>query len=74
MNNNTVKLGVIGLGPRAETLLATLRDFSQEECCVTAICDINPERINFTCELFKKHKVLSKNTYLAAKSLQICDL
>ena len=49
MNNNTVKLGVIGLGPRAETLLATLRDFSQEECCVTAICDINPERINFTC-------------------------
>ena len=71
MNNNTVKLGVIGLGPRAETLLATLRDFSQEECCVTAVCDINPERVNFTCELFRKNNlpipaVYSKHTELLA--------
>ncbi len=36
MNNNIVKIGVIGLGPRAETLLATLRSLPQNECQVTA--------------------------------------
>ena len=55
MDTKTVKLGVIGLGPRAETLLATLRSFSQEECCITAVCDVKPERIEFIRDLFKKN-------------------
>lgn len=40
-----VKLGIIGLGARAETLLATISCIP-EEIKVTAICDIQQERID----------------------------
>jgi len=45
--SSTVKLGIIGLGPRAETLLATLFSLQERghDIEVTAICDIRPERI-----------------------------
>ena len=39
-----VGVGIIGLGPRAETLLASLK-FMTEEIAVTAICDFKEERI-----------------------------
>ena len=54
MNNNIVKIGVIGLGPRAETLLATLRSLPQDECKITAISDLNTERIEKICNIFKE--------------------
>ena len=69
MNNTAVKLGVIGLGPRAETLFATLRGFPQEECQITAVCDINPERNKFTCELFQKHDLPVPKVYTDHKAL-----
>ena len=40
-----VNLGLIGLGPRGETLLATLFYFPVDEVQVSAICDLNTERI-----------------------------
>ena len=43
--NDTVKLGMIGLGARGETLLATLNDLRQKNIEVTAICDVDPEKI-----------------------------
>ena len=57
MNNNIVKIGVIGLGPRAETLLATLRSLPQNECKVTAICDLNTERIEKISNIFKANSL-----------------
>jgi predicted dehydrogenase len=42
---DTVKLGMIGLGARAETLLATIHEMHTQEIQVTAICDVLPNRI-----------------------------
>ena len=42
---DTVKLGMIGLGARAETLLATIHQMDTQDIQVTAICDVLPERI-----------------------------
>ena len=42
---DTVKLGMIGLGARAETLLATIHQMNTQDIQVTAICDVLPERI-----------------------------
>ena len=42
---DTVKLGMIGLGARAETLLATIHEMHTQEIQVTAICDVLPHRI-----------------------------
>ena len=39
-----VGVGIIGLGPRAETLLASLK-FMTDQIGVTAICDFKEERI-----------------------------
>ena len=40
-----VKLGIIGLGARAETLLATLNELRSNDIEVTAICDVLPQRV-----------------------------
>ncbi|MBQ9787643.1 MAG: Gfo/Idh/MocA family oxidoreductase [Lentisphaeria bacterium] len=50
-----VKLGMIGLGPRGETLLATLFEFSREEVVVSAICDLNQERIERILKIMEEH-------------------
>ena len=50
-----VKLGMIGLGPRGETLLATLYEFPREEVLVTAICDINQEKIDRILKIMEEH-------------------
>ncbi|MBE6399495.1 MAG: Gfo/Idh/MocA family oxidoreductase [Lentisphaerae bacterium] len=41
----TVKVGIIGLGARAETLLATIFCFDRSEVLVTAICDVSEARV-----------------------------
>ena len=69
MSDTCVKIGFIGLGPRAETLLATLRNFSEDECRVTAICDINPERVKFVLDLFAKHNLPRPAAYSDHKAL-----
>ena len=69
MKNTCVKIGFIGLGPRAETLLATLRNFSADECRVTAVCDINPERIKFVLDLFAQHGLPLPTPYSDHKAL-----
>ena len=53
----TVNLGMIGLGARAETLLATLYDLRQKNIEVTAICDIDPARIQRINEIFTARKL-----------------
>ena len=42
---NKVGIGIIGLGPRAETLLASLKEMTNV-MNITAICDLNPARID----------------------------
>ena len=43
MEEKIVKIGIIGLGARAETLLASI--FKMQGIAVTAVCDTNPDRI-----------------------------
>ena len=69
MNNSAVKIGVIGLGPRAETLLATLRGLPQNECQVTAVCDLNTERIEKICNIFKANSLAVPAAYTDYKKL-----
>ena len=66
---NIVKIGVIGLGPRAETLLATLRSLPQNECQVTAVCDLNTERIEKICNIFKANSLTVPAVYTDYKKL-----
>ena len=69
MDARPVRLGVIGLGPRAETLLATLRNFSQEECRVTAVCDIAPRRVEKILGIFAANKLPAPRACADHKSL-----
>lgn len=46
-----VKIGLVGLGARAETLLASLFKM-QDEVEITGVCDLNPERIEKIRNLF----------------------
>jgi len=48
-----VKLGLVGLGPRAETLLASLFHML-DEVAITGVCDLKQERIEFIQDLFRK--------------------
>ena len=49
-----VKIGIIGLGARAETLLASI--FEMPGIAVTAVCDTRPERIAKIESIFDNHK------------------
>ncbi|MBR7104585.1 MAG: Gfo/Idh/MocA family oxidoreductase [Lentisphaeria bacterium] len=69
MGCKSVKLGMIGLGPRAETLLATLRGLPPEECQVTAVCDINPARVTFVLDLFARNGLPQPRAYADHKAL-----
>lgn len=51
-----VKLGLVGLGPRAETLLASLFHM-QDEVTITGVCDFKQERIEFIQDLFRKRNL-----------------
>lgn len=69
----TVKLGMIGLGARGETLLATLFSFPQEEVLVTAICDLNQERIDKILRIMKEHDYPVPQVYTNYKELIVSD-
>ena len=60
MSIELVKVGMIGLGARTETLLATIFNMT-DEVEVTAICDVREERITRIQEIFasKKKKQLA---------------
>ena len=52
-----VKLGMIGLGARAETLLATLQHMRQLDIEVSAVCDVNQERIKRILSIFESRNI-----------------
>ena len=51
-----VNLGMIGLGARGETLLATLFAFPEDEVSVSAVCDVRPERVKRILDIFSGHR------------------
>ncbi len=57
----TVKLGLIGLGPRGETLTAAVKDVDEIE--IVAICDLKPELIEKFQGIFKKNGKPQPRTY-----------
>ena len=59
-----VKIGIIGLGARAETLLASIMALSSE-VEVTAICDYSAEKVDKFKTLFEKYGVHSPKCYLS---------
>ena len=48
----TVRLGMIGLGPRGESLVAALKGLAGVE--VSAICDVRKDRIEKTVLLLRR--------------------
>ena len=66
---NLVKIGLIGLGARAETLLATLAEL-RDEVAVSAICDWSKEKTEHFLSLFdKKYNLPLPKTYAQASLL-----
>ncbi|MBR4675951.1 MAG: Gfo/Idh/MocA family oxidoreductase [Victivallales bacterium] len=53
MVERIVKAGIIGLGARAETLLATILEM--DEVQITSVCDFSQERIDKILGIFDKH-------------------
>ena len=68
-----VKLGMIGLGARAETLLATLHELRNMDIEVTAICDIRQEKIDRILEIMAKRQSPKPATYLDYRQLIASD-
>ena len=58
-----VKIGIIGLGGRAETLLASIVALSGE-VVVTAACDFSQQKIDHFLGLFDKYKIKRPKAYL----------
>ena len=59
---NVVKIGIIGLGPRAETLLASI--FAMPgEVEVSALCDIAEKPIEKMREVFARNQVKFPTVY-----------
>jgi len=50
-----VRVGLVGLGPRCETLAATLFNFPSSEVDITAVCDIRQDRIDLMQEILCRH-------------------
>ena len=53
MTERIVKAGIIGLGARAETLLATMLEM--DEVQITAVCDFDQAKIDKILGIFDKH-------------------
>ena len=64
-----VKLGIIGLGARAETLLATLNELRRADIEVTAICDVRQERIDRILSILESRNAPKPETYLDYRPL-----
>lgn len=56
-----VRLGLIGLGPRGESLLAAVKDL--DDVCVCAICDLKPELIEKFLGIFERYGLKKPATY-----------
>ena len=62
--HQTVRVGMIGLGPRTETLLASIFALAQNgEVKVTAICDLREERIEKILGILKEHNAEKPAVY-----------
>ena len=59
----TVKVGMIGLGARAEVLLASIFEL-QNEVEVAAVCDLSQERIHKILGIFEKNGKKAPKTYV----------
>ena len=68
-----VKLGVIGLGARAETLLATLNELRQVDIEVTAICDVQQSRIDRILGIMASRNAPKPDTYTDYRALIASD-
>jgi predicted dehydrogenase len=66
--DNVVKIGSIGLGPRAETLLASIFALP-EEVEVAALCDINPVAIEKMRGIFADKQIKFPAVYTDYKQL-----
>ena len=65
---NVVKIGIIGLGVRAETLLASIFAL-RNEVEVSAVCDFKQERIDKILGIFDKHGVKRPVPYINYRTL-----
>ena len=61
MAERIVKAGIIGLGARAETLLATMLEM--DEVQITSVCDFAQEKIDKILGIFDKHGRPRPTTY-----------
>ena len=68
-----VKLGIIGLGARAETLLATLNELRQADIEVTAICDVRQERIDRILSILASRNAPKPEAYTDYRPLIASD-
>ena len=68
-----VKLGMIGLGARAETLLATLDALRSQDIEVTAICDVLPSRIERILEIQASRNAVKPAAYTDYRDLIASD-
>ena len=67
--NRTVKIGIIGLGARAETLFATMVELPKGELEVTALCDFNEAKIQRFKDIYDKHNLPYPKFYKDYKDL-----
>jgi len=69
----TVKVGMIGVGARGETLLATIFGLDRNDALVTAICDIDQKRIDRILEIMKEHDYPTPLVFTDYKELIASD-
>ena len=67
MSETSVKIGIIGLGARAETLLASLFQLPGVE--VAAVCDIDPERVARIESIFDRNGLPKPKAYSEYRAL-----
>jgi len=65
----TVRLGMIGLGPRGETLAATLFELGKFDIEVSAICDVREERIQKMLDKFAEKSLPAPEVFKDYKEL-----
>ena len=63
----TVRLGMIGLGPRGESLVAAARDLANVE--ISAICDVRRERVEKMLGIFRRNGKPAPTAYSDAAAL-----
>ena len=66
-NDRTVGVGMVGLGARAETLLATI--FMMEGIRISAICDVRPERVTKFLSIFEARGISKPEVFTDYREL-----